>query len=85
MSNVLPTFFKKGPIPASFIIYFWSFQTNIIPIFKTNICEKMSIQYWCLDSNQRPSEHESPPITTGPGLPPTVSNVWKLILTDPVS
>ena len=38
-------FFKNGPNPASFIIYFWSFQTNIITIFTTNICEKMSIQY----------------------------------------
>ena len=24
--------------------------------------------YWCWDSNARPSEHESPPITTRPGL-----------------
>ena len=31
---------KNGPTPASFIIYFWSFQTNIITIFTTNICEK---------------------------------------------
>ena len=28
----------------------------------------MSIQCW--DSNPRPLEHESPPITTRPGLPP---------------
>ena len=26
---------------------------------------------WCRDSNSRPLEHESPPITTRPGLPPT--------------
>ena len=29
----------------------------------------------CRDSNPRPSEHESPPITTRPGLPPLETNV----------
>ena len=47
-----------------------SFQTNIT-MLTTNICEKMlfpsSIQR--RDSNPEPSEHESPPITTRPGLP----------------
>ena len=38
---------KSGPIPASFCVYFRSFQTNIT-IFSTNICEKMSIQYTVL-------------------------------------
>ena len=33
-------FILIGPTPASFIIYFRSFQTNIITIFATNICEK---------------------------------------------
>ena len=28
-----------------------------------------SIRYW--DLNPQPSEHESPPLTTRPGLPPT--------------
>ena len=41
-------FYKNGPTPASFIVYFRSFQTNIITIFTTNICEKMSIQYTVL-------------------------------------
>ena len=27
----------------------------------------------CGDANPRPSEHESPPITTSPGLPPVLS------------
>ena len=35
--------FFKWANPASFIVYFRSFQTNIITIFTTNICEKMSI------------------------------------------
>ena len=40
--------FLNGPTPASFIVYFWSFQTNIITIFTTIICEQMSIQYTVL-------------------------------------
>ena len=38
-------FFKNGPTPASFIVYFWSFQTNIITIFTTNICENVHPVY----------------------------------------
>ena len=32
----------------------------------------MSIQYTVPDSNPQTSERESPPITTRPGLPPSV-------------
>ena len=38
-------YYKNRPTPASFLVYFWSFQTNIITIFTTNICEKMSIHF----------------------------------------
>ena len=38
------SFFKKWANPGLFIIYFRSFQTYIITIFTTNICENMSIQ-----------------------------------------
>ena len=43
------------------------FQTNITS-FTTNYFEKCpsSRQYW--DSNPRPFDHDSPPITTRPGL-----------------
>ena len=60
--------FLNGPTPFSFFVYFQSFQTYINTIFTTNQCEKCpsSIQYW--DSNPRPLEHESSPITTRPGL-----------------
>ena len=54
--------FSKKLVQASFIIYFWSFQTN------NNICEKMFIQ--CRDSNPQPLERDSPSKTTGPGHPP---------------
>ena len=32
----------------------------------------------CRDSNPRPSEHESPPITTRPGLPPSAILVYSI-------
>ena len=32
--------FKKWDNPGLFFVYFWSFQTNIITIFTTNICGK---------------------------------------------
>ena len=57
-------FFKNGTIPTFFHL-FLSFQTNI-KIFTTNICEKMSIQYMALGFELKPSERESPPITTRP-------------------
>ena len=33
-------FLKKWAKPGLFFVYFWSFQTSIITIFTTNICEK---------------------------------------------
>ena len=58
--------------PDLFFVYIWSFQT-INTIFTTNQCEEMSCpsSILCQDSNPRSLEHESPPITTRPGLPPT--------------
>ena len=58
-------FFKNGPSSASFL----SFQTNIT-ILTTNKCEKCPSSIRCWDLNQHPLEHESPPITTRPGLRP---------------
>ena len=65
-------FFKKWAIPASFSFIFDLFQTNINTIFTTNQCEKISSpsSIRSQDSNPRPLERESPPITTRPGLPP---------------
>ena len=62
--------FLKWANPVLFFIYFPSSQTNIFTIF-TSICEKMTIQY--MVPNPRPLEHESPSITTRPGLPPSLS------------
>ena len=61
-------FFENGPSPPSFLFIF--VFSNKHYNFTTNKCEKCSssIRHW--DSNPRPLEHESPPITIRPGLPP---------------
>ena len=71
---------KHGPTPASLFIYFHSFQTNNT-IFTTNQCEKCPSSKWLWDSNPRPLEHESSPITTKPGLPPRIINCQQLFIT----
>ena len=70
--RISEVFFKKnGPSPASFSFIFGLFKQTI-QIFTTNQCEKMSCPSSIRrrDSNPRPLERESPPITTRPGLPP---------------
>ena len=62
--------FFIGPTQANIIVYFWSFQANIITNFITNICEKCPSSIRCGISKPWPLEHESPPITTRPGLLP---------------
>ena len=49
---------------------FSSFQTHITIL--TSKCEKCPSSIQCWDSNLRPYEHKSPPITTRPGLPPPI-------------
>ena len=72
-------FLKKWANPGLFFVYFESFQTNNT-IFTINKCEKMSCPstIW-RNSNPRSSEHESPPITTRPGLPPYLITLLGLI------
>ena len=74
---------EKWAKPGFLIIYFWSFQTNITTIFTANICENIQ-SVW--DLNPWPLEHESPPISTRPGLwpqtngrsSPSTSTIWVL-------
>ena len=70
--------FKSGPSLASFCL-FSSFQTNI-SIFITKKCEKSPSSIWWWDSNPWPLEHESPPITTRPGLPPLTIFLWTVVI-----
>ena len=59
-------FLKNWAIHGLFFNYFCLIKQTV-QFFTTNKCPS-SIQCW--DSNPQPSEHESPPITTRPGLPP---------------
>ena len=47
-------------------------NTTLRTIFTTKIREKCYVQpvFSTQDSNPQPSEHESPPITPRPGIPP---------------
>ena len=63
--------FLKRAIPGLFFIIFLVFFTQTSIQFLQQINMKRcpsSIHWW--DLNSRPSDHESPSITTRPGLPP---------------
>ena len=69
--------FFNGPL----FNLFSSSETNIT-IFTTNICEKCPSSVLCWDLNPQPSDHESPPVTTRPGLPSTTTNFHTQIFSD---
>ena len=57
-------------IPGLFLFIFGIYQTNITFFQQYNAKIIHPIAVWCWDSNPRPFDHESPPITTRPGLMP---------------
>ena len=61
-------FFKKWANPSLFFIYFCLFQTHITNFTTNRYVKKCPSSIWCEDLNSWPLEHESPPITTRPGL-----------------
>ena len=78
-------FLKKWAIPGLFFVYFRSFSQNINTILQQINLKKCpsSIEHW--DSNTRPSECESPPISTRQGLPPysvnfTLCNFFSILI-----
>ena len=58
--------------PRPLFRLFSSFQTNIT-ILTTNKCEKCPSSIWRRDLKSQPSDYESPPLTTRPGLPPNLT------------
>ena len=62
--------FVKWAIPRLFFVYFRLFSNKHQFNFTTNVSEKCQSNTQCSHSNPRPSGHESPPVTTRPGLPP---------------
>ena len=49
---------------------FGLFKQTSLHILQQIYVKKCPFRILCQDSNLRPSEHESPPIITRPGLPP---------------
>ena len=62
------SFLKNGPSSTYFPFIFGPFKTNNTN-FTRNKSQKCPSSIKWRDLNPRPSEHESPPITTRPGLP----------------
>ena len=65
---MLHSFFNKWAIPCLFLFIFGLFQTNINTILQQIHVKKCPSSIRHRESNPRPSERESPPITTRPGL-----------------
>ena len=63
------TYFCKWANPGLFFIYFCLFKLTF-QILQQIGMQKCSSSIQCRDSNSQPLEHESPAITTRPGLPP---------------
>ena len=61
-------FFKWAIIPDIFFVNFRLFKTTLQFLQQINL-KKCPSSIWCWDLNPQPSEHESPPRTTRPGLP----------------
>ena len=59
---------------------FLSFQTHISNYATNAYVKKCPSSIWCQDSNSQPLEHESPPITTRPGLLPRSLQFYSLIM-----
>ena len=69
-------FFYTWAIAGLFFVSFRSFSNKHQNNFTSNQCEKCPSSIWHWDSNPRPSERESPPITPRPGLPCKVLLHW---------
>ena len=63
-------FLKIGPTPASFLFLFSVFFKQTLQFLQQINVKKCPSSIRRRDSNPRPFEHESSPITTRPGLPP---------------
>ena len=58
--------------PRPLFFMYATFQTHITNFTTNRYVEKCPSSIWCWDLNSRPLKHESPPITTRPGLLPLI-------------
>ena len=67
-----------------FFVYFHIFKQKCQFIQQINVKNVHPVYLWCWDSNSRHLEHESPPITTRPGLLPLgTKSLWYLLHESP--
>ena len=66
-AGIGPYFFKKIGHPQPLFIYFRLFKQTLQFLQPINV-KKYPSSIRCWDLNPQPLEHESPPITTRPGL-----------------
>ena len=65
--------------PRPLLHLFLVFFKQRMQISQQIYVKKCPSSIWYFDSNSRPSEYESPPLTTRPGLPPFVSFLaWQI-------
>ena len=69
-SSYFQFFFKNGPFPASFFLYFRLFST---------VDRKKCSLYLCLDSNCGPLVSDATALRTEPQPLPSILNTWPLI------
>ena len=62
-------FLKKWAILGNFFVQFGPMSNKRCKFYIKFLCKYPS-SLWCQESNSRPSEYESPPSTTRPGLAP---------------
>ena len=72
-------FFKNGPYFASFSFIFGLFKQTLQILQQINVKQCPSC-IRCRDLNSQPSDYESPPLTTRPGLLPYPDIVIEAIL-----
>ena len=70
-SLVKPLLFLNGPTPASFSFIFGLIK-QILQFLQQIYVKKPPSSIWCWDSNPRPLECESLPITTRPEISPNL-------------
>ena len=79
-TTIISFFKKNGPTPASFSFIFGLFKQTSLQFLQQIYVEKCPSSIWCRDLNPRPSERESLPFTTRPGLPPYHNHFFILVL-----
>ena len=77
-------FLKKWANPGLFFVYFRSPEQISLQFLQQIYVKNCHSSIWCQDLNPRPSERESLPISTRPGLPPQKDLFFSVIFRHPL-